>query len=91
MAQHARSPRDELYLKSTSFEVYIITGLVFLFGFTASFILSVISHREVLLWPGALVSVIVAAIVLRVLARREYHAKLRELEAEEAQRMSSQT
>ncbi len=76
------SAHDFRYLTSTSFEVYMITGAIFLFGFTVSFVLSVLAHREVMLWPGALASVIVSFIVLKLLERREFRAKLAELAGE---------
>jgi hypothetical protein len=82
MAQQRRlSPRDEVYLTSTSFEVYMITGLVFLFIFTASFITSIRIHFEWLIWPGSLVSVIAAYATLKILERREQTRKLAEIEA----------
>lgn len=77
-----RTARDEYYIRSTSFEVYMITGLIWLFGFTLAFILSVALHAEVMLWPGALLSVLLAAAVLRVLSRRERLAKIREVDGE---------
>ncbi len=86
MAQQTRSARDEVYLNSTSFEVYMMSGLVFLAGVTIAFIAGVYSDYEVLLWPGMVVSFAVAAVVHLKLTRREYNAKLREIEAEEAQR-----
>lgn len=86
MAQSRFSARDQGYLNATRFEVYIVVGLVFVLGFTASFILSVVYHAEVWLWPGALLSVLVSYIVLRVLKRREYAEKLRELEADYARK-----
>jgi uncharacterized membrane protein YdbT with pleckstrin-like domain len=86
MAQQTRSPRDEVYLKSTGFEVYMMSGLVFLAGVTLAFVAGVYSNYEMLLWPGMVVSVAIAAVVHLKLTRREYHAKLREIETEEAQR-----
>lgn len=86
MAQQTRSPRDEVYLKSTSFEVYMMSGLVFLAGVTLAFVVGVYSDYEVLLWPGMVVSFAIAAFIHLKLTRREYSAKLREIEAEEAQR-----
>ncbi|MCU0493195.1 MAG: hypothetical protein MUD01_16540 [Chloroflexaceae bacterium] len=83
MARQQRfSPRDEVYLRSTRFEVYMVVGLVFLAGFTASFILSRLYHMELMLWPGALLSVVIAGLVLRRLKQREYNQKLHELEDE---------
>lgn len=86
MARQRFSPRDEVYLNSTSFEVYMITGAVWLALFTASFIFSVVTKKYLLLWPGAFVSVLTAYFVLKMLERREYRAKLHELEAEVEQR-----
>lgn len=86
MAQQVRrSPRDEIYLKSTSFEVYMVSGLVFVGGFTLAFVLSVLTHHELWLWPGMVAAIIVAAVVHARLVRREQHNKLLELEAEEAE------
>lgn len=82
MNQPRRSARDEHYINSTSFEVYMIVGLVWLFGFSLSFVLSVVSNHEVWLWPGALASVVIAAIVLNILSRRERIAKIREVDGE---------
>lgn len=82
MAQPRRfSPRDEIYLSSTSFEVYMITGLVFLFLFTAAFFFSIQIDFEWLIWPGSFVAVIVAYTTLKVLERREQIRKLAEVEA----------
>jgi hypothetical protein len=75
------SPRDAIYLSSTSFEVYMITGLVFLFIFTAAFITSIKIHFEWMLWPGSFVAVIAAYATLKWLERREYIHKLAEVEA----------
>lgn len=82
MAQPQFSGRDQRYLNSTRFEVYLIVGLVFTLGFTGSFILSVVYHVEPLLWPGALLSIVASYFVLRFLKRREYQEKLQELEAD---------
>lgn len=82
MAQERRfSPRDEIYLSSTSFEVYMVTGLVFLFLFTASFLFSVKIDFEWLIWPGSFVAVVAAYVTLKVLERREYTRKLAEVKA----------
>ncbi|MEI7769862.1 MAG: hypothetical protein WCI67_07740 [Chloroflexales bacterium] len=83
MAQQRRlSPRDEIYLTSTSFEVYMITGLVFLFIFTASFITSIKIHYEWILWPGSFIAVTAAYATLKWLERREHIRKLAEIEAD---------
>ena len=75
-----RSARDHRYLNCTSFEVYIIAGLVFLFGFTLTFIVSVAYHIEPMLWPGSVLTIILAYVVFDILKRRERRAKLREIE-----------
>jgi membrane protein implicated in regulation of membrane protease activity len=82
MAQQRFSPRDEVYLSSTSFEVYMITGAVFLFFFSAAFLVSIKVGLAWGIWPGSFVAVVAAYATLRTLARREYRHKLRELEAE---------
>jgi hypothetical protein len=82
MKQSPYSGRDQYYINSTSFEVYMIVGTIFVLGFTMAFIGSVLMHMEVLLWPGALVSAGLAYWVLRVLSRRERLAKMREIDNE---------
>jgi positive regulator of sigma E activity len=82
MEQPLRTPRDEYYINSTSFEVYMVVGLVFVLGFTFSFIGSVMIHQETLVWPGMLISMGAAYWVLRVLSRRERNAKIREVDGE---------
>lgn len=84
MAHSRFTARDLGYLNCTSFEVYIAVGLVFVLGFTLMFILSVVAHVEVLLWPGTLLVLVASFFVYRVLKRREYAAKLREIEADYA-------
>ncbi|MEI7644146.1 MAG: hypothetical protein WCJ55_07680 [Chloroflexales bacterium] len=79
--QHRFSPRDEIYLSSTSFEVYMVTGLVFLFIFTVTFVTSIKIHYEWILWPGSFVAVIAAYSTLKWLERREHMRKLAEVEA----------
>ncbi len=74
------TPRDQRYLNCTSFEVYIATGLVFLAGFTLSFVLSVIYHAEPMLWPASLVVVGICSGVFFALRHRERKAKLREIQ-----------
>lgn len=83
MSQRQLSGRERYYVNSTSFEVYMIVGLVWLVLFSLAFILSVALNMEVWLWPGALLSVVIAAGVLFVLSRRERAAKLRELDTSE--------
>lgn len=80
MSQQQRSARDERYIKSTSFEVYMVAGFVWLMVFSGIFILSVVLHREMWVWPGGLLSIIVGAVVLNVLSRRERRAKIREVD-----------
>jgi hypothetical protein len=79
--QRRFSPRDEIYLSSTSFEVYMVTGLVFVFIFTAAFITSIKIHYEWMLWPGSFVAVIAAYITLKWLEHREHIRKLAEIKA----------
>lgn len=83
MDRPVRSARDERYINSTSFEVYMIVGAVFLVGFTAAFILSVATHHEMWVWPGSILSVILAYATLSVLSRRERLAKIREVDGEQ--------
>ncbi len=73
------SPRDRYYLNSPGFESYMIAGYVFVFGLTLSIVLTVMTNTEPLFWPGSLLTVAISFIVLQVLKRREYKAKLREI------------
>ncbi len=82
MAHKQFSPRDEYYLNATRFESYMLIGGVFLFGFTMFFILGVLLNAAWLVWPGMFLSIAVAYYVLRILKKREYQQKLRELEAD---------
>lgn len=82
MAKQRFSPRDEVYLSSTSFEVYMITGAVFVFFFSTGFLLSIRLNNAWGIWPGSFVAVIAAYLTLTLLERRERRNKLRELEAE---------
>jgi positive regulator of sigma E activity len=83
MAQpRQRSAKDEYYINATSFEVYMIVGLVFLFGFTLAFIAGVLLHMEVIVWPGGLVAAGIGYWLLRVLSKRERAAKIREVDGE---------
>jgi uncharacterized membrane protein YdbT with pleckstrin-like domain len=77
-----RTGRDQYYINSTSFEVYMITGLVWLAITTFVFVLSIATNHEPWVWPGGILAVVVAAIVLRVLSRRERNAKIREVDGE---------
>ncbi|GAB4447092.1 MAG: hypothetical protein OHK0015_50900 [Chloroflexi bacterium OHK40] len=78
------SPRDEVYLKSTGFEVYMAAGAVFIGVFTAIFIFSIKISFAWLVWPGLFVAVLAGYVVLNRLERREYARKLAELQAEQA-------
>jgi uncharacterized membrane protein len=82
MTHPTRTARDEYYINSTSFEVYMIAGAVFLIGFTLIFILSVAYHLEPLVWPGGAFSIVAGFGVLRVLSKRERRAKIREVDGE---------
>jgi MFS superfamily sulfate permease-like transporter len=82
--QQMFSPRDEVYLNSPGFESYMLSGAAFLAILTAVFIFSIKIQFAWLFWPGLLVAVIVGYVVLKVFERREYRAKLRELEREYA-------
>lgn len=84
MDQTRFNARDERYLHSTRFEVYLIVGSVFALGFTAAMIVSIFFHAEPWVWPGALLSVVLSVVLFQVLKKREYHEKLRELEADYA-------
>lgn len=90
MAQQQRrfSPRDEIYLSSTGFEVYMGAGMVFLLIFSAIFIYSIKISFEWLVWPGLFLGVLGGYLTLKLLERREYAKKLAELEAEQAEYVS---
>ncbi len=77
-----RSARDQLYIESTSFEVYMVVGTIFVLGFSAIFILTVLTHTEPLLWPGSVLLVGLCYFVLTLLARNEKAAKIREVDGE---------
>jgi hypothetical protein len=76
------SPRDEVYLSSTSFEVYMIVGVVFAAIVTAGFLIGVYNQMAWLMWPAIGVAALLGFALLRYLARREWNHKLAELEAE---------
>ena len=76
------SPRDEVYLNSTSFEVYMATGGVFVVGFTIAFLAGVLLNFAWLVWPGTFITVVLAYLTLSTLERREFRNKFAELEAE---------
>lgn len=92
MAQRQQrfSPRDEVYLSSTGFEVYMGAGAVFLVVLTAVFIYSIKVHFEWLVWPGMFVAVLAGYVTLKWLERREYRRKLADLEAEQQQPVTRQ-
>lgn len=85
MAQQQRqfSTRDQVYLDSTGFEVYMGAGVVFLLIFTAIFIFSLKINFAWLVWPGLFAGVLGGYLVLKVLERRELKRKLAEIEAEQ--------
>ncbi|ACL24114.1 MULTISPECIES: hypothetical protein [Chloroflexus] len=82
--QQRFSPRDEVYLASTSFEVYMAAGGVFIGLFGLLFLISIKIGFELLVWPALLVSVLAGYITLNRLEKRERKRKLAELEAEYA-------
>ncbi len=85
MARQQRfSPRDEVYLTSTSFEVYMIAGGVFIALFGILFAISVKISFAWLVWPALFVSILAGYITLNRLEKRERQRKLAELEAEYA-------
>lgn len=73
------NPRDRYYLNSPGFESYMIAGYVFVLGLTVSIVATVMTNTEPLFWPSSLLTVAMSFIVLQVLKRREYKAKLREI------------
>lgn len=75
-----RTSRDEYYINSTSFEVYMIGGVVFLGLFTLAFVASVVFHMEPLVWPGMFIAIGAAYGSLNWLSRRERAAKIREVD-----------
>ena len=84
MAQRRQrfSTRDEVYLNSPGFEIYMGAGAVFLLVFTGIFIYSIKSHLELLVWPGLVVAIAAGFVTLRWLERREFARKLAKLEVE---------
>lgn len=80
--QPQRTARDQRYIESTSFEVYMVVGTVFVLGFSAIFILTVLTHTEPLLWPGSALLVGLCYFVLTLLERNERVAKIREVDGE---------
>lgn len=78
--QQPRSARDERYLNCTSFEVYMITGAIFIIGFTIAFILSVVYKMEVMVWPASVVVLLLCGGAFHFLRLRERAAKIREID-----------
>ncbi len=78
--RHQRTMRDEYYINSTSFEVYMIGGTVFLGLYTLAFIASVMFHMEPLIWPSMFIAIGAAYGTLNWLSRRERAAKIREVD-----------
>lgn len=75
------SPQDRRYLHSPSFELYMIAGLVFALGMGGSFVITLLLHIEPYFWFGLILSVVGSSVVLHKLKIREYHNKLREIQA----------
>ncbi len=75
------SRRDQIYLQSTSFEVYMGVGAVFVLIFTAGFIIGLKLHMAWLVWPGLLIAMVAGFVTLKWLERRELARKLAEVEA----------
>lgn len=82
--QQRFSPRDEVYLASTSFEVYMAAGGVFIGLFGLLFAISIKISFAWLVWPALFVSILAGYITLNRLEKRERRRKLAELEAEYA-------
>lgn len=76
------SPRDEVYLISTSFEVYMVAGVVFLVLFTAGFLIGHLLNFAWLVWPGSFIAILAGYLVLKRLEMREQASKRAELEQE---------
>jgi hypothetical protein len=80
--QQRYSPRDEVYLISTSFEVYMAAGAVFILLFTAGFLAGHFLNFAWLVWPGLFVAILSGYLVLKRLEQREQARKRNELEKE---------
>ncbi|NJN65537.1 MAG: hypothetical protein HC884_01905 [Chloroflexaceae bacterium] len=74
------SARDRGYVESPSFETHIISGFVFAVGFTIAFMVPVMIGMAYLFWPGIFVATAISLYVMRVLQKREFFIKLREVE-----------
>jgi hypothetical protein len=73
----------------TSFEVYLVTGVVFLLGFTLSVVLSTLGQMERMVWFGWLATLILTAVTFFGLRARELRLnrlKRREVDRLEADR-----
>jgi hypothetical protein len=84
--QQRYSPRDEIYLSSTSFEVYMAAGAVFIVLFTAGFLAGHLLNFAWLVWPGSLVAILAGYFVINRLEKREQARKRAELEKEYSKR-----
>ncbi len=83
MAREQRySPRDEVYLSSTSFEVYVAAGIVFVILFTAGFLAGHLLNYAWLVWPGSFVAILGGYLVINRLEKREQARKRAELDKE---------
>ena len=81
--QRTLSVRDEIYLQSTSLEVYMGAGAAFLLVFTAIFIFSIKAHGlEWLVWPGFPAGAVAGYITMKWLERRELVRQRAEVEAD---------
>ena len=78
------SPRDAAYLSSPGFESYIVAGFAFILTFTAFFVFGVLTKQQALAWPGLLLGGLLCFVTLKILQRREYSAKVREIAEEQA-------
>jgi hypothetical protein len=84
--QQRYSPRDEVYLISTSFEVYMAAGAVFVILFTTGFLVGHLLNFAWLVWPGAFIAILGGYLVLKRLEQREQASKRAELEKEYQER-----
>jgi hypothetical protein len=82
MTERALSSRDSIYLKSTSFEVFMISGGVFIAVISLFFLVGISWSAAWLIWPGMIAGFLAALPVHLLLARREYRLKLAELNRE---------
>ena len=82
MSERTYSVRDTIYLKSTSFEVFMISGGIFVALFSLAFLIGNGIGAAWLIWPGIVGAALIALPIHLKLAQREYRAKLAELNAE---------